>query len=117
MTYSEFKQSFGFLLQDYDIYDQLPDEGAEYPFITVDTAIITQHSKGNINAARVILDIWDKTTNSRQMDILVDTIAAKISRVSVDAFYGIIESIKTIPEDEGLQRVQIVGNYTILGGY
>ena len=112
----DFKEDFCNLLEGYRIYNQLPLDDTEYPFVVYDCAVFPfdQH----LNKMRVTLDIWFNNTNTRENDIIIDNIVSKLDRINVGRFYGRLESVQDIPtQEEELTRYQMILSYTYLGGY
>ncbi|MGL5709965.1 MAG: hypothetical protein ACRCW9_03875 [Cetobacterium sp.] len=116
----DFKESFYNLVKDHiEIYDQTPPENTQYPFGVIEVTILPIHHLGHtINQIRLILDIWDTNTNTRNIDVLTSNILLKTNRVSIDKFYGKIESVKMVAtQEENLNRRQVVYDYKYIGGY
>lgn len=116
----DFKESFINITKNVlTLYDQLPTRDTPFPFGVYEVTIFPYHNFGHrINQIRVLVDLWHNTTNTREVSNLADNFIKVTNRVSIDKFYGKIESVQQIPtQEENLIRYQIIYDYKYIGGY
>lgn len=115
----QFKNAIKEVLKNYDVYDVLPPENTAYPFLVLDYIIVPQHMLGHrTDLVNVNIDVWNNDTNTSEMDYLVDGIVDTLNRISNDTFYGTINSVANVPQDdEALIKYKISATYKMLQGY
>ena len=102
-----------YLNEVYDrVYNQLPLEKADYPFLVYEIAIIEKKMQ-------LTVDVWDNRENiitTQEVDMLIaklDYMNNKEMNLSVH-FCGQINTIIDIPtSDEELSRIRLVGEYDL----